>query len=354
MLPSLEADRAIESISVLRAAKKPAEDRLHSHKYPVLTLPNEITSEIFQHYLPTYPEPPEFFEDPSPTTLTQICRQWRELALATPALWRAMDLRQISSSELAHLWLERSGCLPLSIRGTDAKGLFHTFSASIPHCARWEYLHLALDTSSNLKAIDAAMPLLRTLSLVINRRGRSASSPHRFQDVPLLRSVVLDCHSPTADVVLPWSQLTSLALRCNYSREIPSILRQMSNLVHCTLSMWDRYGNGPDSDLPLLRLETLVFKDDNETDVAVFKHLVTPALVCLELRESFLCFKGFGAAIAPHGGVVESLGAFISKSGCQLRELRITKASVPQEIYRSAFPSISTINCFNTAVPNSQ
>ncbi|KAK7014276.1 F-box domain-containing protein [Favolaschia claudopus] len=351
-ISELEAQIAVleESISVLRASKKPAEDRLNSHKYPVLTLPNEIVSEIFQHYLPTYPEPPEFFEGLSPTTLTQICRQWREIAFSTPALWRAIDLRPINASleaanKLAPLWLERSGHLPLSIYGTDAKGLFPAFSASIPHCARWEHLHLSLDNPSNLKALDVATPLLRTLTLYINHK--TVSAPHQFQYAPLLRSVVLeDCHSPS--VILPWSQLTSLALMCMYTREFPPILRQTSNLVHCTLLMrgGDPLGNGPDyDDITLSRLETLVFESDNDTDVVFFKHLVTPALVCLELAESFLSLDGFGAAIAPHGGVVGSLEAFISKSGCQLRELKITKATVSQEIYRHAFPSISVINC---------
>ncbi|KAK6977987.1 F-box domain-containing protein [Favolaschia claudopus] len=357
MLLSLEADRAIvaekdaqiseleaqiavlkESISVLRAAKKLAEDRLNSHKYPVLTLPNEIISEIFQHHVPTYPEPPEFFEDSSPTKLTQICRRWREIALATPALWCAMDLRQISSeagNEMPPLWLERSGCLPLSIHGTDAEGLFPAFSACIPHCARWEHLDLALDHPSNLKAITAAMPLLRTLSLFISLER--LSPPHQFQHAPLLHSVVLDCQTPC--VILPWSQLTSLTLRCMFAREIPPILRQTSNLVHCTLLVWgeDFFGSGPDYDITLSCLKTLVFEPDTDISVVLFQHLVTPALVCLELPEPFL-------VIASPGRVVESLEAFISKSGCRLRELQITHASVSQEIYRSAFPSISVIN----------
>ncbi|KAK6977998.1 hypothetical protein R3P38DRAFT_3294610 [Favolaschia claudopus] len=374
MLASLESDRTFvadkaaqilelenqiavleRSIDALRVAQKPAQDRLDSYKYPVLTLPNEIISEIFQHHVPTYPEPPDFFEDSSPTKLTQICRKWRQIALATPALWRAFNLRCISSeaaSELPPLWLERSGFLPLSIHGTDADDLFPAFSASIPHCARWEHLDLALNHPSNLKAITAAMPLLRTLSLFINLER--LSPPHPFQYAPLLHSVVFNCQTPC--VILPWSQLTSLTLRCMYAEEIPPILRQTSNLVHCTLLVWgeDFFGSGPDYDITLSCLKTLIFEPSViDTSVVLFQHLVTPALVCLELRESFLFSEGLGAAIAPHGGVVGSLEAFISKSGCQLCELRITKASVPQEIYRSAFPSIPVINCFKAAVPNS-
>ncbi|KAJ7641164.1 hypothetical protein FB45DRAFT_712335, partial [Roridomyces roridus] len=57
---------------------------------PVLTLPNEITSEIFVHFLPPYPVCPPMTGLDSPTSLTHICRQWREIALATPKLWRAI------------------------------------------------------------------------------------------------------------------------------------------------------------------------------------------------------------------------------------------------------------------------
>ncbi|KAJ7187330.1 hypothetical protein C8R46DRAFT_1059491 [Mycena filopes] len=58
--------------------------------YPVLTLPNEIVSEIFIRVLPPYPECPPWKGSLSPSLLTQICRKWREIALSTPELWRAM------------------------------------------------------------------------------------------------------------------------------------------------------------------------------------------------------------------------------------------------------------------------
>ncbi|KAJ7917678.1 hypothetical protein B0H13DRAFT_2657737, partial [Mycena leptocephala] len=67
MLTNLDADRSRvadisaqildleRSISALRIEKTQAQERLDSYKYPVLTLPNEIVSEIFIHFLPPYP-----------------------------------------------------------------------------------------------------------------------------------------------------------------------------------------------------------------------------------------------------------------------------------------------------------
>ncbi|KAJ6608263.1 hypothetical protein B0H10DRAFT_1711402, partial [Mycena sp. CBHHK59/15] len=53
--------------------------------HPVLSLPPEITSEIFIHCLPSG------FLKPStrkaPLLFTQICHRWRLIALETPELW---------------------------------------------------------------------------------------------------------------------------------------------------------------------------------------------------------------------------------------------------------------------------
>ncbi|KAJ6554425.1 hypothetical protein B0H19DRAFT_868891, partial [Mycena capillaripes] len=53
--------------------------------YPILTLPTEITVEIFTHCLPDEPCVPR--TDTAPLLLGRICRTWREISLATPELW---------------------------------------------------------------------------------------------------------------------------------------------------------------------------------------------------------------------------------------------------------------------------
>ncbi|KAJ7074040.1 hypothetical protein C8F01DRAFT_1242315 [Mycena amicta] len=68
------------------------QDRLAAYTYPVLTIPNEIVSEIFMQYIPIYPACPPLLGDGSPTKLAQICRHWRQIAHATPMLWRAIEL----------------------------------------------------------------------------------------------------------------------------------------------------------------------------------------------------------------------------------------------------------------------
>ncbi|KAJ7482474.1 hypothetical protein FB451DRAFT_1029804, partial [Mycena latifolia] len=99
------------------------EARLHAYTYPVLTLPAEIISEVFTHFLPVYPQRPPTTGLLSPLILSQICRQWRAMPIPTPALCRAVkvDLRTGRENRvdtelhLLNTSLSRSGSCPLSI-----------------------------------------------------------------------------------------------------------------------------------------------------------------------------------------------------------------------------------------------
>ncbi|KAJ7085015.1 hypothetical protein C8R43DRAFT_1174403, partial [Mycena crocata] len=53
--------------------------------YPILTIPAEITTEIFLHCLPENPAHPSATE--APMLLGAICRVWREIAYSNPRLW---------------------------------------------------------------------------------------------------------------------------------------------------------------------------------------------------------------------------------------------------------------------------
>ncbi|KAJ6466436.1 hypothetical protein C8R45DRAFT_839249 [Mycena sanguinolenta] len=61
---------------------------------PVCRLPAEITSEIFVYCLPTsYSDHDVNTANPSqaPMLLLHICRNWRDIAISTPALWAKMS-----------------------------------------------------------------------------------------------------------------------------------------------------------------------------------------------------------------------------------------------------------------------
>jgi hypothetical protein len=317
------------SLATLRTEKTQVQGRLDSYKYPVLTLPNEIVSEIFLHFMPPHPIFPPLIGLLSPATLTQICRRWREVALAIPALWSAIELSdgRIPFEQHRHItenWLKRSRHCPLSIylnhRHDDQKIL----SALLPHRARLGYLKLKLSGSQLPMIASGPMPLLRHLDLTL-----FSSTAFTFPEVPLLRTVVLNIFAAPS-VILPWAQLTCLTLNNVTPLQIVPILQKASNLLHFELYLFHD-GDQPLPNITLPRLETLAFDPRGDTMTGFLHTLVVPALRSLRIPEQ---------ALGPTP--VASLKSFITKSGCNLQEVCILNDFlVPEDSYRHAFPSIS-------------
>ncbi|KAJ7489447.1 hypothetical protein FB451DRAFT_1023911 [Mycena latifolia] len=104
-------------IAQLQEKRQNAQRQLDSIVYPVLTLPPEITSEIFLHCLPTSYTDREWNSVESseaPMLLSHVCRRWREVAISTHALWAAIEFNA-PSPELFTTWLERAGGYPLAL-----------------------------------------------------------------------------------------------------------------------------------------------------------------------------------------------------------------------------------------------
>ncbi|KAJ6589242.1 hypothetical protein B0H19DRAFT_234215 [Mycena capillaripes] len=343
MLAALAADRAriadIEAqilyldheptLSALRIEKILVQERLDCYTYPVLTLPNEIAAEIFIHFLPIYPLCPPLTGVLSSTVLTQICRTWREIALATPGLWRAICLsvpeRQFKISDT---WLSRSRCCPLSVQIFESHyelRASEAFAEVLYHQTRWEHLKLRL-ARSNIPRIEA-MPMLRTLDLTLHH----VSDVFQLHEAPLLRTVFL-CVGVYQNVILPWAQLTSLTLFSIYPGEYVPILQQTSNLVHCRLDIIFRSEDDHPPDITLPSLESLVLNNlcNAPSATGYLETFIVPALHTLRVTEEIL---------GPNP--VRSLTSFISKSGCELERVQILNIkSVTEGSYRQAFPSI--------------
>jgi hypothetical protein len=86
--------------------------------YPILTLPVEVTSEIFLHCLPVKPGQPD--GRVAPMLLGQICQKWRNIAYSNPRLWAALGIDFWGwiggLNFLVREWLRRAGSVPLSLR----------------------------------------------------------------------------------------------------------------------------------------------------------------------------------------------------------------------------------------------
>ncbi|KAJ7092104.1 hypothetical protein C8R43DRAFT_1049908 [Mycena crocata] len=338
----LELERSVRE---LRLEKELAQKRLDSYVYPVMTLPNEIISEIFLHFLPVYPIGPLFKGYLSPTLLTHICLKWREIAIATPALWRAMTLQLLNCnsdqdySARLPVWIDRSRSLPLSFslhrELEDKRGdipLNECIEALIPHRARLEYLELKWVTDDVCPLFDGPLPSLKHIDL--SWEDYAPSSPAVVCDAAQLRSVVISRFPDR--VIFPWGQLRRLTLWDVHPSQCTAILQQCSRLTHCKLSLWDN-SDDPQPDLHLPLLQSLICIPDYDSGPELpgyIDTLIVPALRTLRVPDYFL-----------GDDPIRTLVLFISKSGCTLEQMCITgPRAAPKRAYREAFPSIGELS----------
>jgi hypothetical protein len=237
-------------------------------------------------------------------------------------------------AQISDLWLQRSCVCLLSISistsFTSAAEAVPLFRSVTPHRARWEYLKLDV-LGSELAVIQSSMPLLRRLDVHISFSPNTVQLPK----LPRLCSVVLYPTAASCILCMPWVQLTSMALQYIPMDECFAILQQTSHLVHCAVHIYYlcSHANGAGVVLPCLK--SLVFTGQIPR-TEYLTYFTTPALRRLQLPETFLgpdpirCLKGF-----------------ISKSGCELQDVRITvtgKMVASINTYLQEFPSVGKLS----------
>ncbi|KAJ7214690.1 hypothetical protein C8J57DRAFT_1600751 [Mycena rebaudengoi] len=303
---------------------------LGEYECPVLTLPTEITSEIFVNFLPPYPECPPATGLSSPELLGQICRTWREIAFGTPRLWRAIELHHdgdVSSTtalDLFGTWMSRSKNCPLSICVECDKDLLKIeievipfVKAIIAHAERCEYIDLKAPL--NLPSQRAKDVPKGSLSL--------------FSIAPKLTKVTLSGYlSLRSAIELPWSQLTTISIHSLREAECVEIFQHAAALAEfCCEGVF----RDDDQDLspvaPLRCLQSLALGYHYRF---LLDRLTTPALQHLSIQDS-------RAWVTP---TIAKVHALILRSRCALASLRITRMRDDKEdTYRAAFPFIPTI-----------
>ncbi|KAF8156195.1 hypothetical protein K438DRAFT_1862417 [Mycena galopus ATCC 62051] len=323
--------------------------------YPVLSLPTEIMGEIFMKFLPSYPERPPHVGIFSPLMLCQICGPWRRIALSTPSLWRAVSIELHDREnqwklELLETWLSRSGACLLSIHlhyhlnqlgpggHTTYPSLSQFLHTVVRRCERWEHMDCIMPFE-HLHIIQGGMPQLRDLKLGPSDLpdDDNPTKLELFDRAPRLTDVVLaDCFVP-ACMRLPWSQLTCLEGLCLFEHEFAAILSDATELTCCTVTLC-----GPSEPVPMPMipihslLRVLVIYVTNPSNVilaGILDSLTLPALRTLEVPERHVS----------RGDAVDTLKRLVSRSRCTLDELGIKKASLPEDLYRRAFPSLRTL-----------
>ncbi|KAJ7756350.1 hypothetical protein B0H16DRAFT_1315072 [Mycena metata] len=315
----------------------------------IQTLPPEIFAEIFVDFLPPYPEFPPLSGFLSPHLLCRICRQWRAIALSTPALWRAIridafhndsDAEQARKLEILKTWLTRSNNSPLSLSllGACNSALLGDFiQAILAHRERWEHVDVVVPPM-DAHLMRGEMPLLRTLTFGPNlyHRGPTEASSSLFDHAPLLTDVVLVRNFFADQMRLPWAQLTHLNALCLMEWEVADMLREAPRLISFEVRVAPNPSNRQEGvDVPVHRLlrdlilHPLQIRNPGYRQWNVLNRLILPALRRLQVSEAHIALG--------------SLKAFILRSQCALEELRVVDATLGESVFREVLPPFGTI-----------
>ncbi|KAJ7460614.1 hypothetical protein FB451DRAFT_1269684 [Mycena latifolia] len=290
-----------------------------------LTLPSEITSEIFLHCLPDT----EFVEpDPSsaPLLLCYICREWRQIALATARLWgslyldlnwfvrRDLDLDQDQDADLdqgSNLdrldvgeffcdWLANARNTPLSVNidqgncfrvdGTIDEDQLHPVLKRIgQRSAQWQTIRLFVFPKhlANLFPLQGEFFQLRKLSIKFDWEVFPIHLPRALKNAFSLREIQF-YGRPWTSLTVPWGSLSVFGSEKMNITDCVDVLRNATNLSTCTVSLVPYVHSAPIPSLaPITNLHVLSLSQRADTApllMDLLHHLTLPSLKHLTLR----------------------------------------------------------------------
>ncbi|KAJ7506604.1 hypothetical protein B0H11DRAFT_1971977 [Mycena galericulata] len=295
--------------------------------FPVLTLPVEITAEIFGQCLPTFDPTSEYpheyysqqlgaiFGPTAPVTLMGVCRRWRDIVLATPSLWSTLKIEfdkipaRIASEPRSiegfiERWLDRAAQLPLSIifiAGDDdnrtpwnfksftqgqMRDIIHRYSQRV------RYLELGIsDRDIRQLGLDSTeFPLLQSAMLGhldIHPPPVEPSPAHIFHNASKFQDLRLVCNQWTtrtsSSFALPWLQLTKFDGEID-NLDLFTLAPNLSEVL--CLCDFGPYG------LPMIthsRLESLTVNESETNWDDLLRYLTLPALRTLDVSRCEGC-----------------------------------------------------------------
>ncbi|KAJ6599096.1 hypothetical protein DFH09DRAFT_1130105 [Mycena vulgaris] len=296
---------------------------------PVLSLPPEITQRIFREALPSGGLPHPQHPQQAPLLLTQICRDWRAIALDTPDLWQSIAVGSTGppvSPLMVGLWMSRANNRPRDIYFSthDRKRGAEYLDESMDYCQQWRdvELRLPIESFSELIAHHGPFPLLRSLSLSVRSAVIDGDHIITIRDAPLLRKVtVMDFPILAPDIA--WEQLTTLKMTTHEAGPGISALQRCSNLLHLefSLNVHDMVAP-PILPFTLPSLNTLLTAGES-----LLPYVTLPNLEQLDI---------WGPGFLPGGmeALTESLHALLVRSACPLKRLSFR---MPPKITAGAF-----------------
>ncbi|KAJ6569276.1 hypothetical protein B0H19DRAFT_1350209 [Mycena capillaripes] len=325
----------------LAMVRIPVAEALQSIVYPILTIPPEITAEIFLHHVADHPLrlPYSYANLNGPPLLACICRTWRQIALNLQVIWSDITVERIATESLLQCCLARAGgsllTLDMDFRGENPERLF---TAAAQYCMQWETFKTWLDFPLAFPVDQVEGRILRLRKLVLTayyavQNDFDTTTPiTAFCEAPQLREVDLD-EVPLPSIKLPWVQLTHLTCWRIDAAQIVEILLETRHLEKLTIHwLKDPSSDAIPAPLPLPSLHALAISDDGSLDF--LESVTLPMLEILDIRSG------------SHRRLPQVLGLF-ARSGCRLRSISMSDTghsfSLP---ILEAMPAASELHLF--------
>ncbi|KAJ7850037.1 hypothetical protein B0H14DRAFT_2764520 [Mycena olivaceomarginata] len=278
----------------LEARKLAVQSELNGFIFPVLTLPLEITTEIFLRYAAdvhsAYDVPFGLHDWLSRriSVLLKVCRAWTTLALSVPALWATLNVGSLPARRqapgamkaLVDTWFSRAGALPLSFTWFGGSENVQMNPILCQHAPRLQHLHLLiyLDSTSH-KAGGISFPHLQSLDITHRFFHPVPVSTARdmcfsVREAPQLRHVRID-HIPPSALTLPCERLETFIAIDVTPQECLNVIRGAPSL-----RSFEFYGFDDDSydEQPIISHAQLASFQLFNDNLEMMRYLALPAL----------------------------------------------------------------------------
>ncbi|KAF8350996.1 hypothetical protein F5887DRAFT_190044 [Amanita rubescens] len=311
--------------------QQPSKDTSH---FPINRLPRDVLAEIFVQCLPEVILWPRISnvgystKKVAPLLLCNVCSSWRALALSIPRLWQDLFLtftKTMPKSKLAteetiamtHVWIKRSGELPLTLRlyvcsGGGSQTLYEALlNAITSYTSRWEHVEFRFVPSPIASLQLGNMPYLRTISMFAV--PNDIQPP--FDMCPKLARICDWYFGRTiSSVHLPWHQLTHIRLsRPIPTREMFFVIQSCSKLTVLEVVLQDDVHESSSYEMVINRSLRELQLRVSEIRNPLLERLTLPALTNISFDLTF--------NQTPMPDFQGELMRFLSRSKCKLNRL---------------------------------
>ncbi|KIM44059.1 hypothetical protein M413DRAFT_443120 [Hebeloma cylindrosporum] len=332
-LASLEAEMAsVEAMMENLSWRRTHLRRKINSLSPTALLPPEILTEIFRLACQLEDGGPPL----TPLFFGGICKEWREIAWATPLLWNTLSLhvsRKAHGSQVQLLrdWLMRANASPLFIKLTsddEHESIFCSLRAImdvlVTRSIYWNSLDCLLPPQCHDILKNNHFPMLTSVSVRPPKGTISTFSepPNMFLSAPKLLDVDLSGYNFSA-MMLPWEQLRRFKTQFLTVAECLKVLKRSPNLKECHLeSVYS-----PEIFPSPVSLDTF-YSELEHLDITLIKGAAVSLLDSITLPSlNQLRVHYTGAA----GFTLSSIHSLVLRSSCNLQRLCIEKQHLRDE-----------------------